>query len=211
MPSSTYLDFGSEKNSRHRMNWLPRPSLKKSNERLSLLHAPPRGSDALSTKPQVVFDASSHRKEQDPLNVRLTKGVDLNSSIVSMMIRFLRAGRFAAIANLKKAFLQVRIHYTNRDFLRFLWVDGSGRLAVYQMTLIPFGATCSPFLLAVGIRYHLLKHVATTTVAKQLMGRLYVDDLIVTAKTPAEMSKIHDDSIVLFDQCSMHNIQLDQV
>ena len=98
--------------------------------------------------------------------------------------------------------MQVRIHYTDRDYLRFLWVDGDGRLAVYRMTSISFGATCFPFLLAVIIRY-LLKYVATTTVAKQLIGRLYADDLIVTAKATAELSRTHDDSVALFDQCSM--------
>lgn len=74
---------------------------------------------AFSSKLRIVFDTSSHRKDHDPLNARLCKGVDLNPSIVTLLIRF-RIGTVAAVADLRKAFLQVRIHHVNRDFLRFL-------------------------------------------------------------------------------------------
>lgn len=101
----------------------------------------------MSTKLRIVFDASSHRRDQDPLNARLCKGVDLNLSIVSLLLRF-RIGNVAAVADLQKAFLQVRIHACDRDFLRFLWIRADGSLEAYRMTSIPFGTTCLPFLLA---------------------------------------------------------------
>ena len=151
----------------------------------------------------MVFDASSHRCDQDPLNARLTKGVDLNPSIVSMMIKF-RVGRVAAIAYLQKAFLQVRILERDRDFLRFLWIDPDGRLVAYRMTSVPFGAICSPFLLAVVVRSHLLRHRAAHPSVNKLLGNTYVDDLIVTANSVDEMRSLHDDSVALFEKCSMH-------
>ena len=157
---------------------------------------------ALTTKPRVVFDASSHRRNQDPLNARLTKGVDLNPSIASMMIKF-RIGKVAAIADLQKAFLQIRIISRDRDFLRFLWIDSDGRLVSYQMTSVPFGATCSPFLLAVIIRFHLLRYQSTHPSVRSLLGNIYVDDLIVTADSIDEMRALHDDSVELFKKCSM--------
>lgn len=103
--------------------------------------------NALTTKLRVVFDASSHRRDQDPLNARLAKGVDLNSTIVSLMVKF-RSGSIASIADLQKAFLQNRINEEDRNYLRFLWIDAEDNLMAYRMTSMPFGATCSPFLLA---------------------------------------------------------------
>lgn len=171
--------------------------------------------NALTTKLRVVFDASSHRRDQDPLNARLTKGVDLNPSIVSLMIKF-RIDRVAAIADLQKAFLQIRILDRDRDFLRFLWIYSDGRLIAYRMTSVPFGATCSPFLLAVVIRFHLLRHQSSHPSAGRLLGNIYVDDLVVTADSVDKMHSLHDDSVELFRKFSMHlhkwrasDIQLD--
>lgn len=110
--------------------------------------------NALSTKLRVVFDASSHCRDEDPLNAQLSKGIDLNPSIAALMLRF-RVGKVAAIADLRKAFLQIRIHEHDRNFLRFLWIDGDEKLAAYRMSAVPFGVTCSFFLLAVVIRHHL--------------------------------------------------------
>lgn len=88
----------------------------------NVYYMPHRGvwrEDALTTKLRVVFDASSHKRDQDPLNARLTKGVDLNPTIASLLLKF-RCGAIAAVADLLKAFLQIRIHKANRDYLRFL-------------------------------------------------------------------------------------------
>lgn len=156
----------------------------------------------LSTKLRIVFDASSHRRNHDPLNARLCKGVDLNSSIVALLLRF-RFGRVAAVADLQKAFLQARIHHQDRDFLRFLWIGERGELQAYRMTSVPFGATCSPFLFATVIRHHLLQNMDAHQSAAKLLSNIYVDDLIITANSCSQMRALHDDSVKLFEQCSM--------
>jgi anaerobic ribonucleoside-triphosphate reductase len=90
-------------------------------------------------------------------------------------------GKIAAVANIQKAFLQIKIRHQDRDALRFLWLDQRERLFAYRMTSVPFGATCSTFLLAVVLRHYLLKHTESNSAAKKMIDRIYVDDVHVTA------------------------------
>lgn len=147
-----------------------------------------------------MFDARSHWRDQDLLNAKLRKGLDFNLSIVALLFQF-RIGR---VADLQKVFLQIRVHPVDRDFLRFLWIDSSGHLQAYRMTSVPFGATCSQFLLATVIRHHLLNNVQINLAASKFLGNIYVDDLVITTDTSDQMRKIHSDSVSLFLRCSMN-------
>jgi hypothetical protein len=128
--------------------------------------------------------------------------LDLNPTIARQLLKF-RFGLVAAIADLQKAFLQIRIHEDNRDWLRFLWLDRLDRVKVLRMTSLPFGATCSPFLLAIVIRHHLLKLSVDSVAARRLLGNIYVDDAILTSDSVDEMSELHRSSVDVFEQCSM--------
>lgn len=158
--------------------------------------------NSATTKVRVVFDASAHRAGHDSLNNRLSKGVDLNPAILNLLVRF-RFGKVAACADLMKAFLHIKIREADRDWLRFLWIDEDDRLVAYRMTSVPFGATCSPFLLAAVIRHHLWKHRATHPHTQQLLDRIYVDDLLITADSTEELERIKSESCDLFQKCSM--------
>ena len=107
--------------------------------------------DKNTTKLRVVYDASARVKEDSPsLNDCLYAGPPLSPLIYDILLRF-SSHKIALTADIEKAFLNVSVNETDRDFLRFLWVnDISNRepeLCVYRFARVVFGVSSSPFLL----------------------------------------------------------------
>lgn len=98
-----------------------------------------------TTKMRIVFDGSGHSHGNKSLNQCLSKGVDMNPLPLQILTKF-RLGKFGVIADLKQAFLQIRLQEHDRKYFKFLWLK-NGRLVTYRFTSVPFGATASPFLL----------------------------------------------------------------
>lgn len=114
-----------------------------------------------------------------------------------------RFGQTAAVADLKKAFLQIRIRNEDRDWLRFLWIDRDDRLVAFRMTSLPFGASCSPFILAAVLRYHVMRKSEELPETTKLLNRIYVDDVVITTAGHDEMKVLREQSIELFRRCGM--------
>ncbi|KAH9371986.1 hypothetical protein HPB48_005451 [Haemaphysalis longicornis] len=83
------------------------------------------------------------------------------------------------------------------DAFRFLWFNGSSlqyvedELQEWRMTRVPFGATCSPFLLTATILRHLKNTVVEKAeTAKLLSESFYVDDLVPYAAPEEEVTKV---------------------
>lgn len=76
-----------------------------------------------TTKMRIVFDASAHYKDSQCLNDVLHQGPSLLplSNTVVMLLQF-RMHKTAAIADVEKAFLQIRLQEVDRDATRCLWV-----------------------------------------------------------------------------------------
>ncbi|KAK0140851.1 hypothetical protein N1851_022155 [Merluccius polli] len=94
----------------------------------------------------------------------------------------------------------------NRDLLRFLWIDEFPKpyeeveMHVMRIASVPFGASPSPFLLAVTIRHHLKKYEQYPTVTSTLDECLYVDYLICSVGSAQESAKLSiQDKIILQD------------
>ncbi|CAL1262171.1 unnamed protein product, partial [Larinioides sclopetarius] len=121
-----------------------------------LPHRPVIREDHSTTKVRVVFDASSHAKDQFSLNDCLHTGHNLLPNLFNLLVHF-RINKFAVIADLEKAFLQIQIKKEDRDFTRFFWIDNTEdkEVDIYRMTRVLFGVCSSPFLLAATIKYHL--------------------------------------------------------
>ena len=111
-----------------------------------------------TTKTRIVYDASAKRLNNPSLNECLEAGPCQLPKVFDILVRF-RAWKFALIADIKSAFLNIRIHENDRDYLRFLWIDEilkeNSNLVVKQFTSVPFGLKCSPFLLGGTISYHM--------------------------------------------------------
>jgi hypothetical protein len=107
----------------------------------------------------------------------------------------MRLRPIAIIADIEKAFLQISLREPDRDLTRFLWYkDDStpiieGNIQTMRFTRVPFGVTCSPFILGI-----VLKHVARQCqdVGEQLIDdSMYVDNLVTSVSTQAQGEQLY--------------------
>ena len=151
-----------------------------------LPHRPVRRDKKVTTKVRMVFDASS--KSFGPsLNDCLHAGPSLTTSLFGCLLRF-RSKKIAFLADIEKAFLQIGLSETCRDYVRFLWYDdienlhfnmlSNAKLATFRLCRVLFGVTSSPFLLNGTLKLHVEKYLNSypSNVLK-LLQSLHVDDL----------------------------------
>lgn len=77
------------------------------------------------------------------LNSALLKGPDLNQSLTAILLQF-RMRRVGVCGDVAEMFHQVVMQPEDRCAQRFLWRSSNGPLEHYEMTVMTFGATCSP-------------------------------------------------------------------
>lgn len=99
----------------------------------------------------------------------------------------------ALTADIKQAFLQVRIRIEDRDVLRFHWIKNKdpSTIEVLRFTRALFGLVQSPFLLAGTLRLHLenLRERYPVEV-EEILRSLYVDDIISGGSTTDEVQDL---------------------
>ena len=160
--------------------------------------------EAESTKLRVVYDASARESNSQPsLNECLHPGPPLQNLLWDVLLR----ARFYPIlltGDLKKAFLQIRIHEEERDSLRFHWRQpNSCQIEVFRFTRALFGLTCSPFLLGGVINQHLDSwEDRHPELIKELREGLYVDDLMTGGTTIKETEAKKATAIELFEDAT---------
>ncbi|XP_064470382.1 uncharacterized protein LOC135385136 [Ornithodoros turicata] len=163
-----------------------------------------------TTKVRIVFDASSSAPGFLSLNQVLHAGPNLNSDILSLLLRF-RMHRIGMVADIEKAFLQIALHKQDTDALRFLWYTSTPiagqplpSIETWRMTRVPFGARSSPFLLSATIQQHLQQvekdYLQTATLLEQ---SFYVDDLVVSVSTSGNARTLHEETLSIFEAAGM--------
>ena len=150
--------------------------------------------DKSTTKLRIVYDASA-KAEGRSLNDCLFSGPKFNQSILDIILRF-RCYRVALAADIEKAFLMVSATNSDRDVLRFLWVDDvhkeSPAIVQMRFTRVVFGVSASPFLLNATIRHHLEKYRnENPDLVNTLMKSIYVDDVTYGADGEDEAYKLY--------------------
>jgi hypothetical protein len=88
-------------------------------------------------------------------------GPNLLPEILATLLRF-RLHPVGIIGDIGQAFLQLSLHKGDRDVTRFFWYrvikdedgnyDTTRGIITYSLARLPFGLTCSPFLLSATIR-----------------------------------------------------------
>jgi len=113
------------------------------------------------------------------------------------------------LADIEKAFLQIVIQSDERDVTRFLWLKDVNKLVVnddnievYHFCRVPFGLTCSPFLLGATLKYHLQKE--GTPLALNIMSNIYVDNVLLGAKDSKQAFEIYLEAKAIFRRASMN-------
>ena len=135
--------------------------------------------DKDTTKLRIVFDASSKICNVS-LNNCLLKGPNVIPLMFDIILRF-RFFPIAITADTEKAFLQIGIKETDRDYLRFLWVDDilkeNPKIIRNRSPCVVFGVTSSPFLSNVTIRKHNTQYTTAAPgyVQKTLLS-FFIDD-----------------------------------
>ena len=145
--------------------------------------------DKETTKLQVVYDASA-RSDGASLNDCLYTGPKFNQRIFDILVQF-RSYKVALTASIEKAFLMVSVQPSDRDALKFLWVDSidekEPKIVNLRFTRVVFGVSSSLFLLNSTIRYHLEKlRSDQPDLVSQILRSLYVDDLVSRASSEQE-------------------------
>ena len=131
-----------------------------------------------TTKTRPVFDASSQDSNGVCLNSCLETGPNLIEKIPKILAGF-RMKNIGVIADIKQAFCQVSVVENNRDVLRFLWWE-KDKIIAYRHTRVPFGLTCSPFLLGATLHYHFEKLSDQLETKAQLLQSFYVDNCVTS-------------------------------
>ncbi|XP_055950866.1 uncharacterized protein LOC129984948 [Argiope bruennichi] len=169
------------------------------NDQASVHYLPHRAviKENSTTKIRPVFDASAKAKGFPSLNDCLEKGPNLIEQIPSILTRF-RKEKIGVIADIRKAFLQIGVSPTDRDYLRFLWIGYDGQLKEYRHCRVVFGVSSSPFLLNSTIQLHLqtvLEKIGTgessypKDVIQKLAHSFYVDNCVSCVKNEKELHR----------------------
>ena len=139
--------------------------------------------DSETTPLRIVFAASTGHVS---LNDCLYTGPCLLNNLVELLLRF-RFPQYAFIADIQRAFLNIRLQEADRPFVRFLWYkdnDLSKELCVYTYNTIIFGHTSSPMTLAAVLLEHFQQY--NDPVAVDLSHKLYVNNLLSGVQAEAE-------------------------
>ncbi|XP_065058547.1 uncharacterized protein LOC135686274 [Rhopilema esculentum] len=139
--------------------------------------------DSETTPLRIVFAANAGKVS---LNDCLYTGPCLLNNLLELLVRF-RFPQYAFVADIQRAFLNIKLKEEDRPFVRFLWYkdnDPTKEICVYTYTTIVFGHTSSPMSLGAVLLEHLQKY--SHPVAVDISQKLYVDNLLSGAPTEAE-------------------------
>lgn len=76
-------------------------------------------------------------------------GPSLNPLLYDILLRF-RENNIVLVGDIEKAFLNVSVDKSDRDCLRFLWLEDPpdvSKIVVYRFCRVVFGLNASPFCL----------------------------------------------------------------
>lgn len=164
--------------------------------------------DSLTTKIRIVLDASSRGRGKLSLNDCQFPGPSILESIFGILLRA-RMHPNILVADIEKAFHQVRLLPECRNATRFLWVNDlkkrptKDNTVEYRFARLPFGVTSSPFLLAATIKYFLDRET-NTSIAADIQQNLYVDNVLFTASTKEVITAKYKESKAAFEKMRMN-------
>ncbi|XP_073820609.1 uncharacterized protein [Musca autumnalis] len=141
-------------------------------------------------KLRLVFDAAA-KVEGVSLNSKLLKGPQQYRPLPAVLFNF-RMGKVAVCADIKEMFHQIIIAEEDRCSHRFLWRENECCPPdVYEMTVMTFGAACSPCIAqyvketnALEFREHYPRAV------KAIIDNHYVDDFVDSFETAEKAIEI---------------------
>jgi len=138
--------------------------------------------DAESSQFRIVFNGSFGSYS---LNKALYKGVARGLNVAEKLLHF-RKERYAAVADISKAFLQIKLHKSDQRFVKFLWKTRQGQIEMFQFNSLPFGLVSSPAILTKCLEV-IIENMSQQT-RTLFTNALYMDDVLLTAKSKHDLS-----------------------
>ena len=159
-------------------------------------------------KVRIVFDGSAKETKETPsLNDLLALGENFMPLLFDTIIRF-RSHTIGLTGDVQKAFHQISINESDRDYLRFLWVDDVAKPepAVVQLRFcrLPFGLKPSPSILGATINKHASLFQNTEPHIAQILQCMYADDLSCGADSASEVLEIMHKSKAIMKQAGFN-------
>lgn len=172
-----------------------------------LPHRPVIKTEAKTTKIRPVFDGSAHQQNKPSINDLLETGPNLNPEILAVLLRF-RQNKIAWTADIAQAFLQIGIQHEHDQLIRFLWIEDPDQepatVKEYRWRRVPFGLSCSPFILRAVILKCLEEHQTIfPELTEQLEHQLYVDDWLGGADNISKVLLLIKQAKELFQSAKM--------
>uniref|UniRef100_A0A8R1ESY5 Uncharacterized protein n=1 Tax=Caenorhabditis japonica TaxID=281687 RepID=A0A8R1ESY5_CAEJA len=109
-------------------------------------------------------------------------------------------------SDIEKPFHQIRLQEQDRDYTRVVWLKDitegpiNGNFVTYRFTRIPFGMTCSPFLLAASILTYMEKYPAK--INKKMESNINV--LVLEGGSPEVGNELEAVPIQLTESTTVH-------
>ncbi|KAF0290456.1 hypothetical protein FJT64_001208 [Amphibalanus amphitrite] len=149
-------------------------------------------------KLRVVFDGSAPDGAGMSLNSYLEPGENLLHRLPAVLLNF-RSGAVGCQTDIRAAFHQIVLTEEDRQFVQLLW---AGQRLRFRR--VPFGLTCSPYMLLCTIAEHVRRCLRDEPVLLQkVQDSVYMDDMCPSFSTRAEaeagLTKMGD----VFSEASM--------
>lgn len=144
-------------------------------------------------KVRLVWDAAA-KFQTVSLNDMLHKGPDLLNSLPGILIRF-REKRIGLAGDIMEMFHQIRVIESELKYHWFLWQNQEDKVATtYAMTVMSFGAACSPCISQFVKNHHASKYenIYPQTVAA-IQKNQYVDDWLDSFNSEEDALSISSD------------------
>jgi len=112
------------------------------------------------------------------------------------------------LADIEKAFHQIGLKSTERNYLRFLWYENATdntamkKIVTYRFCRVPFGIISSQFILAAVIIFLLKQNITKFT--ELILNHLYVDNLIVAVESTETAIQLFDNAMNTFSKASLN-------
>ena len=161
------------------------------------------GKTKKNSKLRIVYDASAGA-DGPSLNDCLCTGPKFGQNIMDIVLRF-RVHNISLTADIEKAFLIISVSETDRDVLRFLWVDDVTEEEPRVITLrymCGFRYIFKPIPPKCHSTHHIQKYSSSylEVVQKIIHSIYYADDIISGADTDDHAYWLYSDSKMMFKE-----------
>ncbi|XP_050665163.1 uncharacterized protein LOC126965568 [Leptidea sinapis] len=155
--------------------------------------------DKSTTKLRVVLDASMKTSSGLSLNDMLHVGPNLQNDLFKIILNF-RLFPIAINADIKQMFLRILVKNVDRPYQMVLYRENNNQpLRLFQVTRVPFGLCCSPYLAIRTVRQLITDEGSLFPAAAPVAERdIFMDDLATSCGTPREGIELSQQLVELF-------------